>query len=302
VNKIKKEIQKVIVGQEELIDSLIIALLCGGNILLEGMPGLAKTMSVKVFAKSLGIKSKRVQFTPDLLPSDIIGAEIFSPKDGEFKIKKGPIFTNILLADEINRASAKVQSALLEAMQEKQVTIANKSLTLDEPFLVLATQNPIEQEGTYPLPEAQLDRFMFKVEVSYNKKEEELEILNRAERGFDVEIKKVVTSDEILKAKKEVENIFIDEPLKRYIIDIINATREHQKTLYGSSIRGAIDLMKASKAKAYMQNRDYVTPKDILENIKRTLRHRVILDYSSKAEGIKSDEILEEISKNIPIP
>ena len=302
IQMIKKEIKKVIVGQEELIDSLIIALLSEGNILLEGMPGLAKTTAVKVFAQSLGVESKRVQFTPDLLPSDIIGAEVYSPKEGEFKIKKGPVFTNILLADEINRASPKVQSALLEAMQERQVTIADKSMALKEPFLVLATQNPIEQEGTYPLPEAQLDRFMFKVKLSYNSPEEEMEILTRAESGFAANIEKVAAKEEIVRAKESVKEIFIDEPLKRYIIDIVTATRKHPKTLFGSSVRGAIDLMRASKALAYIDGRDFVTPADIMENAKRTLGHRVVLDYASKAEGLESEAIIEEIVQKIPIP
>ncbi len=302
VKKLKKEIQKVIVAQEELIDSLIIALLSGGHILIEGMPGLAKTTAVKTFAKALGLENKRIQFTPDLLPSDIIGAQIFNPIKNDFATKFGPIFTNILLADEINRASPKVQSALLEAMQERQVTIAESSTRLPHPFLVLATQNPIEQEGTYPLPEAQLDRFMFKVVVEYASKEVELEILNRSEKNFQATIEQIADAQAIEDAQEAVGKVFADKPLKSYIVDLIVATREHPDTLYGASPRGAIDLLKASKAWAYMQGRDYITPQDILQNLMRTLRHRLILTYEAKAKGKSSEDILEEVAKAVPMP
>ncbi|BCD59888.1 MULTISPECIES: MoxR family ATPase [unclassified Nitratiruptor] len=299
---IKAEIQKVIVGQEEMIDAIILALLCEGHVLLEGLPGLAKTTTIKTLAQTLGIDSKRVQFTPDLLPSDITGAQIFNPKTGDFTIKHGPIFTNLLLADEINRAPAKVQSALLEAMQERQVTIAEESFALPFPFVVMATQNPIEQEGTYRLPEAQLDRFMFKIELGYNTPNEELEILERFEKKKEVQIQNVLSKEELKQAKEQVESIHIEKALKNYIVQIVQATRDHPDTMYGSSPRGSIDLLKASKAVAYKYGRDYVTPKDILDIVKPTLRHRVILNYEARAEGKNADMILESIMKEVPIP
>ncbi len=300
--KIKKEIRKVIVAQDEMVDSVIIALLSGGHILIEGMPGLAKTTTIKTLAKALGVDYKRIQFTPDLLPSDIMGAEIFNPKDSDFRVKKGPVFTNLLLADEINRAPSKVQSALLEAMGERQVTIGEKSYKLKEPFVVMATQNPIEQEGTYRLPEAQLDRFMMKIVLDYNTIDEEFEILNRAEKGFDKSVKSVVDALEIAKAKEEISKIFIDDALKRYILNIIFATRKHPDVMFGSSPRGSIDILKASKVIAYREKRDFVTPKDILDIVKPILRHRIILKYEARAEGKKSDSIIEEIVKEVPIP
>ncbi len=300
--KIKDEIKKIVVGHEEMIDAVIIALLTEGHVLLEGMPGLAKTTTVKTLATALGIDHKRIQFTPDLLPSDIIGAEIFNPKLNEFKVKKGPIFTNLLLADEINRAPSKVQSALLEAMQERQVTIGDRSYKLSNPFVVMATQNPIEQEGTYRLPEAQLDRFMFKVLLDYNTLSEELEILNKAERNFDVKIDSVVSIEDIKKAKDEISSIFVDGALKEYILNIVFATRKHPEIMYGSSPRGSIDLLKASKAVSYKNKRDYVTPKDILEILKPTLRHRIILKYEARAKGVGADKIIDEIVNEVPIP
>lgn len=302
IEALKKEIQKVIVGQEEMIDAIVVALLTDSHILLEGMPGLAKTTTIKTFADAVGLDFKRVQFTPDLIPSDIIGAQIYNPATSKFFIKKGPIFTNLLLADEINRAPAKVQSALLEAMQERQVTIDKASYKLDEPFVVMATQNPIEQEGTYNLPEAQLDRFMMKVLLGYNSKEEELEILQRAEEGFAANITPVVDKVTLIKAKHDTQAIFMEEHIKKYIIDIIFATREHPDTMYGSSPRGGIDLMKAAKAKAYIQQRDYVMPRDVLEIAKPVLRHRVIVSYEARAAGKDSDDILDEILTKVPMP
>jgi MoxR-like ATPase len=311
LQEIKNEIQKVIVGQDEMIEALLIGLLCDGHILLEGVPGLAKTTTINILAKTLGLEFKRVQFTPDLLPSDIIGVEIYDPKTSEFKIKKGPIFTNLLLADEINRAPAKVQSALLEAMQERQVTIGDESFRLDLPFLTLATQNPIEQEGAYQLPEAQLDRFMLKVVVGYNTKDEEVTIIDRISEGKMEEVKRVASKEDLNKMKQEVKDIHIDEELKRYIVDVVFATREPKEVgleelenyiLYGASPRASINLFNASKAYAYMRGNEYVTPVDIAKVAKDILRHRVILSYEAEAEGIKSDEIVERVLEAVDIP
>ena len=299
---IKKEISKIIVGQNEMIESILIALLTQGHLLLEGLPGLAKTTTVNILAKTLGIDFKRVQFTPDLLPSDIIGAQIYDMSKNSFYIKQGPVFTNLLLADEINRAPAKVQSALLEAMQERQVTIAENCYKLPTPFIVMATQNPIEQEGTYSLPEAQLDRFMMKILLDYPDISDEFEILNRAEKNFNIEIKQVADAKTIENAKNEVESVHIDDELKKYILNIVFSTRKHQNLMYGSSPRGSIDLLKTSKAKAYLKGKDFVTPKDILEVVKPTLRHRVILTYEARAKNITPDNILDEIIKELPIP
>ncbi len=300
--KIKDEIKKVIVGQEEMIDALIAALLSEGHILLEGLPGLAKTTTVKTVAKSIGVAFKRIQFTPDLLPSDIIGTEIFNPKTNDFSIKKGPVFTNILLADEINRSPAKVQSALLEAMQERQVTIAEESFPLPSPFVVLATQNPIEHEGTYKLPEAQLDRFMMKITLDYPHPDEEIEILKRSETGFAADVQPVVSIEEIEEAKKTIAAVYAEEALKRYIVSIVFATRQHPDIRYGSSPRGGIELLKAAKVHAYFQNRDFITPEDILKMALPVLRHRIVLDYEALAKGLEADGILKEIIEKVPIP
>ncbi len=311
ISEIKSEIQKVIVGQDEMIDSLLIGLLCGGHILLEGVPGLAKTTTINTLAKSLGLEFKRVQFTPDLLPSDIIGTEIYDPKNNQFRIKKGPVFTNLLLADEINRAPAKVQSALLEAMQEKQVTIADETFSIDKPFLVLATQNPIEQEGAYQLPEAQLDRFMLKVVVGYNTKKEEIEIINRISEGKMDEVRQVATKSDLEALQEDIKKIHIDEELKGYIVDLIFATREPEKfgledikdyIQYGASPRASINLFNASKAYAYMRGKEFVTPVDIAKMAKDVLRHRVIMSYEAEAEGISSDEIIEKVLEAVDIP
>jgi MoxR-like ATPase len=308
---IKNEMQKVIVGQDEMIDALLIGLLCDGHILLEGVPGLAKTTTVNTLAKTLGLDFKRVQFTPDLLPSDIIGTEIYDPQKNSFKVKKGPIFTNLLLADEINRAPAKVQSALLEAMQERQVTIADETFKLDYPFLTLATQNPIEQEGAYSLPEAQLDRFMLKVVVGYNTKAEEIEIVSRIAEGKSDEVQRVASAEELDQLKAELKNIHIDEELKGYIVDLVFATREPERfgleeikeyIQYGASPRASINLYKGAQAHAFLRGKDHVTPVDIAAMAKDVLRHRVILSYEAEAEGVTSDEIIEKVLEAVPLP
>ena len=309
--QIKEEVQKVIVGQDEMIDSLLIGLLCEGHILLEGVPGLAKTTTVNTLAKTLGLEFKRVQFTPDLLPSDIIGTEIYDPKNNEFRVKKGPIFTNLLLADEINRAPAKVQSALLEAMQERQVTIADETFPIQRPFLTLATQNPIEQEGAYSLPEAQLDRFMLKVVVGYNTKEQEVEIINRVSEGKFEEVSVVATPADLEVLKEEMKAVHIDEELKTYIVNLIFATRNpadfgleelEEYIQYGASPRASINLFNASKAYAYMRGRDFVTPVDVAMMAKDVLRHRVIMTYEAEAEGVTSEEVIEKVLAAVDLP
>ncbi len=310
IETIKNEVKKVVIGQDNMVDGLLIGLLCDGHILLEGVPGLAKTTTVNALAKTLGLNFKRVQFTPDLLPSDIIGAEIYDPKNNEFRIKQGPIFTNLLLADEINRAPAKVQSALLEVMQERQVTIGDESFKLSLPFLVMATQNPVEQEGAYNLPEAQLDRFMLKVVVGYNTKEEEFEIAKRvANDGFE-EIHQVITKDELIKLKNEVKTIHMDKEIENYIIDLVFATREPKNygldighfIQFGASPRASINLTKVVKAIAYLRGRDYVTPVDVALIAKDVLRHRIILSYEAEAEGISADWIVERVLERVDIP
>ncbi|HIE34578.1 MAG TPA: MoxR family ATPase [Campylobacterales bacterium] len=311
IKKIKKEIRKIVVGQEKMIDGLLIGLLSDGHILLEGVPGLAKTTTINALSKVLGLDFKRVQFTPDLLPSDIVGAQIYDPVKNEFKIKKGPVFTNLLLADEINRAPAKVQSALLEVMQERQVTIGDKSFFIEKPFLVMATQNPIESEGAYNLPEAQLDRFMLKLVIDYNTKEEELEIVRRVANFNFEEIEKVVTKEDLEEIKKEVKSVHIDKEIEEYIIDLIFATRTPKNYQldsiknyieYGASPRASIDMYKASKALAYLRGKDYVTPIEIAYIAKEVLRHRIILSYEAEAEEVEADFIIEKILEKVPIP
>ncbi len=309
--KLKKEIAKEVIGQEQMIDALLIGLFTQGHILLEGVPGLAKTTTVKALASSLGLEFKRVQFTPDLLPSDIIGAQIYDMKSGEFKVKKGPIFTNLLLADEINRAPAKVQSALLEVMQEHQVTISDQSHKLDEPFLVLATQNPIEQEGAYTLPEAQLDRFMFKVVVNYNTKDEELEIARKAaSKSFDI-INQIISKGEILDIQESISQIHMDKEIEQYIVNIIDASRNpsayglndiEDYIFFGASPRATIDMFKASKAKAYLRGNNYVSPTDIALIAADTLRHRIIISYEAQASNITSDYLISKILEKVDIP
>jgi len=306
LQNIKNEIKKAIIGHDNLINSMLIALITKGHLLIEGVPGIAKTTAVKALANSIDLEFKRVQFTPDLLPSDITGVEIYNPKTNEFQIKKGPVFTNFLLADEINRAPAKVQSALLEAMQERQVSIAEENFSLPEPFMVLATQNPIEQEGTYPLPEAQLDRFMLKVEVGYNTPEEEFEIIKLLDNPK--EISPVANKEDILKLQKEVKNIHIDDELIKYIIEIINETRNPKKIKYkeyielGASPRATISLVNASKANALLKNKDYVAPSDIIELIPLVLKHRIKLNYKAEADEISKDLIIKDIIEAIDIP
>ncbi len=311
IQTLKKELCKVIIGQEQMIDGLIIGLLCHGHILVEGVPGLAKTTTINAFSKALGLDFKRIQFTPDLLPSDIIGAEIYDPQNNSFKIKKGPLFTNLLLADEVNRAPSKVQSALLEAMQERQVTIGDESFILEKPFLVMATQNPIEQEGVYTLPEAQLDRFMMKLVVGHNSEEEELEIMRRVATNSFEEITEVLNLEDIENIKNELATIHIDAQLEKYIITLISATREPAKfgmdslgtiIAFGASPRASIDLYKASKAKAFLRANTFVTPSDIGFVLYDVLRHRIVLSYEARAKGITSDEVISTILKNIPIP
>ena len=311
IQNIKNEIKKVIVGQDELINSMLIALLSEGHILVEGVPGIAKTTAVNSMAKSLGFDFKRIQFTPDLLPSDITGSEILDLKNNDFKIKHGPIFTNLLLADEINRAGAKVQSALLEAMAEKQVTIGEETFRLEYPFMVLATANPVEQEGTYELPEASLDRFMIKVNVGYNTIEEEFEIVQRvAKKGFET-IVQVLNKDQFEDLKQQVKDIHIDEELSKYILKIIFATREPKEydleeiadfIDFGASPRGSIDLYKACKAYAFLNEKEFVTPHDVAQVAFLVLRHRIILNYNAIAQDVTADDIIKKILEKIPAP
>lgn len=311
INTIRAEVSKVVVGQEKMIDGLLIGLLCDGHILIEGIPGLAKTTTVKALSQSLGLEFKRVQFTPDLLPSDILGAEVYDPKNNAFKIKKGPIFTNLLLADEINRAPAKVQSALLEVMQERQVTLGDESFKLASPFLVMATQNPIENEGVYPLPEAQLDRFMLKITVGYNTAEEELAIARRIASSTAEAIHAVIDADTLHALKKRVKMIHIDEEVERYMIALVTATREPEKfglesikryLQFGASPRVSIDMFKAVRAVAFLRGKEFVSPSDIASIIKELMCHRIVLSYEAEAEEIKVDDLIEQIIKAVPIP
>ncbi|MCP4405120.1 MAG: MoxR family ATPase [bacterium] len=311
VENLKTEIAKVIVGQDYMVDRLLIGLLSNGHILLEGVPGLAKTLSVKTLSDCIHTKFQRIQFTPDLLPADLIGTMVYHQKDGTFVPKKGPIFTNVVLADEINRAPAKVQSGLLEAMQERQVTIGDTSYPLEEPFLVLATQNPIEQEGTYPLPEAQVDRFMLKIKISYPTRQEELQITERMASGGTIKPNQVVTPDDILKARSVVDQVYIDDKIKEYIVDIIFTTREPQKfglpeledmIEYGASPRASIYLHKAARAHAFLRRRGYVTPEDVKAVGLDILRHRVILSYEAEAEERTPEDIIRKIFNTIEVP
>ncbi len=312
VEVLKMEIDKVIVGQKYLIERLLVGLLANGHILIEGVPGLAKTLSVRVLAQAINTKFQRLQFTPDLLPADLIGTLVYNPKDGTFVTKKGPIFANIILADEINRAPAKVQSALLEAMQERQVTISENTYKLDEPFLVLATQNPIEQEGTYPLPEAQVDRFMLKLNITYPNKEEEYTILKRMSfTDKKIDVKPVVGPSDIINARRVVDEVYMDEKIEKYILDIVFATRQPEeyglgdlKALiqYGASPRASIYLTVASKAYAFIQGRGYVTPQDVKSIGMDVLRHRVIVSYEAEAEEKTSEDVVKKIFDEIEVP
>ena len=306
------ELNQIIVGQKYLTERLVLGLLTGEHILLEGVPGLAKTTAVKTLAQSVKADFKRIQFTPDLLPADLLGTQVYQPKTSEFDIKKGPLFSNIILADEINRAPAKVQSALLEAMQERQITIAGKTFPLDEPFMVIATQNPIEQEGTYPLPEAQIDRFMLKLHIDYPSKEEEKLIMQRMSSSNNShKVESVVDPEDILEARKVIDSIYIDENLQDYIINLVTATRdpkENQLSSYegmiqfGASPRASIFLNRAAKAFAFLQRRGYVVPHDIKSIGMDVLRHRVILTYEAEAENVTADDILKSLFDTIEVP
>jgi MoxR-like ATPase len=303
IEAIKKEISRAVIGQEAMIDGLLIGLFCEGHILVEGVPGLAKTTTVKALSSALELGFKRIQFTPDLLPSDIVGAEIYDPQNNAFKIKKGPIFTQLLLADEINRSPSKVQSALLEAMQERQVTIGEESFELPRPFMVMATQNPLEQEGVYRLPEAQLDRFMMKLRIEHNSEDDELEIMRRIATKSSEVVRAVVSADELEHIGKAIDALHIDEEVERYIVALIRATRIENKNIrYGASPRASIDLYKASKAHAYLAGKDFVTPVDVVSMAYDVLRHRVGLSYEARAKGVEVDEVLREIIELVDMP
>ena len=312
VKLLQQEISRVIVGQHYLIDRLIISLIANGHVLLEGVPGLAKTLSIRTLSSAIQTHFQRIQFTPDLLPADIIGTLIYNPREGEFTTKKGPIFANLILADEINRAPAKVQSALLEAMQERNVTLGENTYPLPDPFLVLATENPIEQEGTYHLPEAQVDRFMFKLKIEYPNRDEELQILNKMATTLpDLSVNSVVDPNKILESRKVVNDIYIDDKVKDYIVDIVLTTREPENfkleeirdfIQYGGSPRATINLTLAAKAWAFLQGRGYVTPQDVKTIGMDVLRHRIIVSYEAEAEELNSEDIIKRIFDTIPVP
>jgi len=311
IDKVFGEISKHVVGQRYMTERLVMGLLAGGHVLLEGVPGLAKTTTVNALAQALQSNFKRIQFTPDLLPADLIGTQIYSPKTGDFYIKKGPVFANIVLADEINRAPAKVQSALLEAMQEKQVTIGDESFALEEPFLVLATQNPLEQEGTYPLPEAQIDRFMLKLRVDYPTREEELKVMEMSAYESQEEIEAVLHPEEIFKAREVISQIHIDEKINRYIVDLVSATRNPREygiedldglIEYGASPRASIFLNKLSRVNAFLNGRGYVIPNDIKQVGMDILRHRVIVSFEAEAEERTSEDIIERVFDSVKVP
>ena len=311
VEACRNEAKKRLVGQDQLINDILIAFIAGGHVLLEGVPGLAKTLAIKTLAQLIDAKYSRIQFTPDLLPADVIGTLVYSQKTEQFTVKKGPIFANFVLADEINRAPAKVQSALLEAMQERQVTIGSETFKLDKPFLVMATQNPIEQEGTYPLPEAQCDRFMLKVKIDYPKKDEELKIIAAHLSGFANTVAPVLKSDEILDARKVVKQVYIDEKIQKYIIDIVFATRypetyglENLKDMiqYGASPRASINLALAARAYAFLKRRGYVIPEDVRAICPDVLRHRIGLSYEAEANNMTAEEVIAEILNKVEVP
>jgi len=311
LTKIRQEVNKVIVGQEKLIDRLIIALITGGHILLEGVPGLAKTLSVRTLADALGLQFQRISFTPDLLPADVIGTMIYNPKDASFTPKKGPVFTNLLLADEINRAPAKVQSALLEAMQEHQVTIAEHTYKLPAPFLVMATQNPIEQEGTYPLPEAQVDRFMLKCVITYPSRDDERRIMNRFTQKQPAAVQAVISAADVQTLRDTLEQVYCDEKVGDYILDIVFATRDPKSVKLdalagqiqmGGSPRATLYLNLAARANAMMHGRAYATPQDVKEIAHDVLRHRIMLTYEAEAEEVTTDTVITQILSEIPVP
>jgi MoxR-like ATPase len=311
VEKINNEVHKVIVGQTYMVERLLIGLLCDGHILLEGVPGLAKTMTVNTISTVIQTRFHRIQFTPDLLPADLLGTLIYNQKTGDFTVRKGPIFSNLILADEINRSPAKVQSALLEAMQERQVTIGDTTYPLEQPFLVMATQNPIEQEGTYPLPEAQVDRFMLKLNITYPKKDEELEIMQRMTSGETIKINPVVKPEDIMKARQVVNEVYMDEKIDRYIVDIVFATRSPEEygltditplIAFGASPRASINLKLAAKAHAFLRRRGYVTPEDVKAIGMDVLRHRIIVTYEAEAEEVTSEDVVRRVINHIEVP
>ncbi|MDR0490309.1 MAG: MoxR family ATPase [Oscillospiraceae bacterium] len=305
VGALKKEINKAIIGQDYMVDRILIGLLTGGHILIEGVPGLAKSLTASTVAKAVSVDFKRIQFTPDLLPADILGTEIYHQRTGEFVIKKGPIFTNLILADEINRSPAKVQSALLEAMQEKQVTIGESTYMLDRPFLVIATQNPLEQQGTYPLPEAQQDRFMLKLRIQYPKKDEEREIINRyaLESSNEPNIEPIITRDDIFDMRKCVDGVYIDEKITNYVLDIVFKTREPSPYVAcGASPRASLNLIISAKCRAFLEGREYVIPDDVKAMVYDVMRHRVLLSYEAEAEDITSEKLIEDILEKVNLP
>ena len=311
VSELLGELSKVIVGQQYLLERLLVGLFADGHLLLEGVPGLAKTLAVRTLAATLHCRIKRIQFTPDLLPADLIGTLVFNPRTGEFTPRKGPVFTHLLLADEINRAPAKVQSALLEAMQEQQVTIGDTTYPIEDPFLVLATQNPIEQEGTYPLPEAQLDRFMLKLKVTYPSREEEKDILERMSGSQPPAARQIVTIERIREVRKLVKDVYMDEKIKTYILDLTMATRDPEKyrlgslkplIAYGGSPRATLALAASSKALAFLNHRGYVTPEDVKTIAPDVLRHRILLTYEAEAENLTSEDIVRQILDNVEVP
>jgi MoxR-like ATPase len=311
VDRIIDAVERVVVGQRELVEGLLVGLLAGGHMLLEGVPGLAKTMAVRTLAATIRSRFQRIQFTPDLLPADLIGTMIYNQKTGDFGVQHGPVFTNVLLADEINRAPAKVQSALLEAMQERQVTIGGRTYPLEEPFFVLATQNPIEHEGTYPLPEAQVDRFMLKLLVTYPNRAAEREMLDRLTTDSDPKVAAVADAAELLRARELVREVYVDGRVKEYVLDVVRATREpgamQLPTLtplveFGVSPRGALFLVRAAQARAFREGRGYVTPEDVKALGPDVLRHRLILSYEAEAENVTADEVLRRIFDAVPVP
>ena len=311
LERIRAEVRKVLVGQDHMLSRLLIALLTGGHVLLEGLPGLAKTTAIKGLANAIHCQFQRIQFTPDLLPADLIGTMIYNPREGSFGTRKGPIFANLVLADEINRAPSKVQSALLEAMQEHQVTIGDTSYPLDEPFLVMATQNPIEQEGTYPLPEAQVDRFMLKVVVGYPTKADERKVVDSALDDYKREVQPVLDKEQLFEMKKSVAMIYMDDKIKDYVLDVVAATREPElfklkelKPLIecGASPRASINLCLAARASAFLAGRGYVTPQDVKDIAYEVLRHRIILTYEAEAEVMTSDDIIRKVLESVPVP
>jgi len=311
LTRLLEEVGRVIVGQDAMVEGLLIGLLSDGHVLMEGVPGLAKTLTVRTLARAVDTTFRRLQFTPDLLPADLIGTLVYDPKDQDFKTRKGPIFANIILADEINRSPAKVQSALLEAMQERTVTIGENTFRLDTPFLVLATQNPIEQEGTYPLPEAQVDRFMLKLSVGYPNRDEELQIMRRMATGPEVDVAPVVNPEEILSARKAVEMIYLDQQVEQYIVDLVLATRDPVAyglddlpglISYGASPRASIYLAKTARAHAFLQRRGYVTPDDVRAMAMDVLRHRILLTYEAEAEEVTSEDVVGQILNSVEVP